>query len=276
MDNNEVDVNNVENNTTDVNISNNKPKKNNKNLIIIIGAAVILLCLIIFGFIFLGSNKGDSNTDKSQDDSNIEISGTYEDKGLTIKLLKITDIKAYSLLEKGDTFLVNSCEINNYNVKCTNQDLEYTFNISKDNLDFTTNDSRLENGSYKRKGEYTAETFYGNIIGNPDLLKTKYSGSFELNGISLLMYSPSDAQIVLSISKTENDDVIEYDSAFYSDIKNKNSNVFISVDGLSTLKVDEGSVVFNTESKDYKIFNGTYTKKSDMTVENVIDNFLKY
>jgi len=240
--------------------------------------AIIGLLLIIGASVHYFTTKKETPKEKKEEIVT-NVNGIYELNGTVIKIYKLEDEEKpieYNLTFNIDNQIFGSDKLENNKMYSIIFNTEINMTFEKDKLilkldDETINKYNLKNGTYKKIRDFNIDDYYKDNYGDPDLLKTKYNGVFVNQDIKITMYQKAEDIVGIKLSGVNDSSIIiNYYTYLLSEDGTLREDTLANEKATTTIKLDNDNIIF--ESTSQPDLSGTYVKKSDITIKDVIIN----
>lgn len=272
-----------------------KPKSKKPLLLVIILLVIACIAGFLVWFFVIRDNKKDDSKDNTKTEEKetkkeetkkeetkdsdsmsdwaaSKYNGVYKNDKVVIKLFAYSKKKIY-YVAKGDGFYVNSGDLDFSNdvAEYDHFDDKYKFTLDSDGVNVESNNEDIPAGKYTKESDYSINDFYTDSYGDPELLKSKYSGCFKKGNDTLYLVQTSDKDVRVAVFKeTYTFDVgfeIKEEGYLFEDFMGEVYNITLNNDKAEIKLVSSKKEV----DEDTKI-DGEYTKVSDLTMEEVMKN----
>ena len=267
-------------------------KRNKTGLYIIIFAIILLIIgglYVFFGTDLLkgkekdpeesekGDNK-DDDKDKTANSYTEDKNGVYESGNSVLKLYGNSKGKVYIQIDTDSIGIEDIYKYKNGKLEKDFGESDVVINFIEDGVELTSHYEGLETGIFSKKSGYTIEEFYKDMYGDPELLKTKYNGVYQLNNnTTLYMMQYKEDEVDVDVSAVSMGSYKGFNTYFViqEDGTLKESLIFDDDVEEKFITMGENEVKLELkDEEDQEVFGGTYTKKSDVTVEYAINRLL--
>ena len=238
-------------------------------LLIIIGVLVIVFGLV--NPINLGKKENNqtnsnnkNNEEKKEDVPTTSFNGIYI-KGKTSMKLFVKNNKLYfNIVNGNDGVASGDADISGNTAEGSIIDSNYKFTSNNNNIILETNNSSIESGEYTKNKEYTINDYYTDNYGDINYSTSEINGLYEQNNNKLYIYQINSTTISF-IAEVGNNHIS-------SDCQKDAKGIYVTsiFDNTYNIKIDKDTVLVTSTEKE---FNGQYTKKQSLTIEEIINKF---
>lgn len=224
-----------------------------------------LFTIIMMISLFFASGCNNNQEKIERNSSFGKYTGIYKLKNYELKVFHNGDDISLFILKDGDFHGNNSSIVEDNKVIFD----EYEFEFADDIIKVKSDSENIPSGEYKLSGTYTTDEIYKDYIGDVSLIDSKYNYSYENDGLNIytiqesntdirIKYETSEESVNINLSYVEDDHFsIDFFDDIY-DVKYENDSLILNVT--------------STEENKVKV-NGTYSKKSKLTKEEIIKIF---
>lgn len=259
----------------------------NRKIIKIVFLVIFAIFIIVLA-LFLINNSAKKNNNKKNPINNeenehiinlentectekISWNGIFKNNNSTLKLYQKSETELNFEGEINNNYLYGTAtNINKNKAIFTNDDVSYTFIICKDEVFLTT--SNIKDMKLIRSSDYTNTDYYKEHFGEPKYLNSTFNGIFKNDKYTIKLYQKSDTEASLTITG---------DFYYNAIIKIENNQIDYeeTIDGYTQkIKININDNIMLLEMSDtypsntLDQVNGTYTKESNYTIDQIILN----
>lgn len=255
-----------------------KVKKSRIGLIVIACSIIV----IVVGVVLLLNNNNKSSSGKGNDEPPVvtntaaNFNGVYKDNGVTIKLFALGEKNVSYNIEANGGSVSSTGEFKNGTVFGSLFDENYTFRLTDNGVLVDTNSAVISPGTYSKSGDYKIEEFYEDNVGEAKYLSSKFNGKYTGESTNVLIYNTRENDVIFIINKTVDNEF----SSFQRNFEIKDENTLVHEDdydgSVSTITFNDDTIVVDIKADTLIDYNGTYTKESGLTIEDLLKEIYNY
>ena len=218
-----------------------------------------LLGIILVGVLFLGlTGCGAKITD---------YPGVYEQGDVKIKVYLEGDTFVYKV-ESPNITTRGESELEKNVIKLDNVSENSTFTFKSGKADLKTDYEFIKSGKYTRTGDYAKEDYYNDFYGEKAYLTSELNGIYVKDNLKIYVYQTNEGTIRMFYDLNGNTSDLEiyreeekFALDFFEDVYN--------------IKFESGKMIIDlkTDNEENKVLNGTYTKESTLTIDQIIETY---
>lgn len=278
----------------------NSPKKGMGKLIAILGVVAILvgaILFVVFGTDLLKGKKEDKKEEQKQEEKN-ELSkfyGIYESENSKLFIKSYSETEIWYTLAGDGLFQGEAKVEKNVATEVSHFDSKNHFELElKDDgnveVKYVTEDpdssAAIDTGTYKRVADYNKENLYKYAVGDPQYLKSNYSGIYKSGEVEMVLYQISETEVKASLYYKNKKDydlpsfdetlVIESENTLVAkDFFDENANAYTLTFNGKEFSLTCNSEVFGFNEEDKKL-ELTYEYEKEITEEEILKEYYEF
>ena len=225
-----------------------------------------LLLLVVFLSAGCGNKEKISNDNNNTNTEKINYNGIYNLDDTKIKIYSEND-KIYYVVENNGLHIRSYTKANNIIMLDSVSD-KTKLTFKKDLVVIKTDNEDLKEGKYEFTEPYSKEDFYSDFYGDKEYSNAEINGIYTNEKVKVYVYQKSEKAIRLYCQ--ENNHGMDYEI----DLTENNTYHLDFFDTTFDVSFNDNTMTISVESEDddYKVLNGTFTKKSKLELDDIIKN----
>ena len=201
-----------------------------------------------------------------------------EEDYFVLAVTQINDKKAIVSIESNGMTIHGIGNVNKNVITFNLADRNYKITINNNEANIETNDTNIKETNVSKKTNYGINDYYREYYGISQYLKSSDSGIYALNDKEIY-YAKVRSNIYLICIKEKNNTKCVSKSNEYANLINGNSGTFnIGINDKNYNLVQEDDKIILSSNND-NAYAGTYTKQSNITMEDIFsveENYINY